>query len=153
MFFIAATFFSQITMFNMLIAIMGDTFGRVMEAKETSGVKTKLEILADFSDQIKPKKSKDVAEREVFMFVVKPRADEDNGENSIEGGVQKMSKYMEKSLQALENKIKVNMQVQENLIGRTKDEIMSMQENLIGKATNKILARVEEMLQQRDARQ
>jgi len=33
-FFISATFITQITMLNMLIAIMGDSFSRVMENKE-----------------------------------------------------------------------------------------------------------------------
>ena len=32
--FVAATFVTQITILNMLIAIMGDTFGRVTEVKE-----------------------------------------------------------------------------------------------------------------------
>lgn len=32
--FIATTFITQITFLNMLIAIMGDTFGRVSEVKE-----------------------------------------------------------------------------------------------------------------------
>ena len=32
--FIAATFLTQVTIFNMLIAIMGDTFGKVTEIKE-----------------------------------------------------------------------------------------------------------------------
>ena len=41
-FFILATFFSLILMLNMLIAIMGDTFERVMENREINAVKTKL---------------------------------------------------------------------------------------------------------------
>ena len=44
-FFIAATFFTQLTMLNMLIAIMGDSFAFVSENKEKYATKTKLEIL------------------------------------------------------------------------------------------------------------
>ena len=33
-YFLGATFITQITFLNMLIAIMGDTFGRVSEVKE-----------------------------------------------------------------------------------------------------------------------
>ena len=46
-FFISATFITQITMFNMLIAIMGDTFERVMENKEVNATQTKLELMSD----------------------------------------------------------------------------------------------------------
>ena len=44
-FFFAATFFTQITMLNMLIAIMGDSFDRAMENKKRFGIQTKFEIL------------------------------------------------------------------------------------------------------------
>ena len=46
-FFISATFITQITMLNMLIAIMGDTFERVMENKEVNATQTKLELMSD----------------------------------------------------------------------------------------------------------
>ena len=48
-FFIGATFITQVTMLNMLIAIMGDTFGRIIEAKEVNGMKTKIELMKDLS--------------------------------------------------------------------------------------------------------
>ena len=44
-FFFMATFFTQITMLNMLIAIMGDSFDRSMENMKRFGIQTKLEIL------------------------------------------------------------------------------------------------------------
>ena len=46
--FIVATFLTQITILNMLIAIMGDTFGKVTEIKEQAGLKEKINILADY---------------------------------------------------------------------------------------------------------
>ena len=36
-------------MLNMLIAIMGDTFGRIIEAKEVNAMKTKIELMKDLS--------------------------------------------------------------------------------------------------------
>ena len=45
--FVGATFFTQITMLNMLIAIMGDVFDQLTEQKTVSAISTKLEILAD----------------------------------------------------------------------------------------------------------
>ena len=46
--FMIATFISSITILNMLVAIMGDTFGKVTEIKEQSGLKEKIDILADY---------------------------------------------------------------------------------------------------------
>ena len=46
-FFLLATFISLVTMLNMLIAIMGDTFDRMMENKDINAVRSKLELVAD----------------------------------------------------------------------------------------------------------
>lgn len=70
-FFFAATFIVQLTMLNMLIAIMGDSYGRVMENAEINSTKTKLELMNDISSLIK-KKDDAVPERDVFLYVVTP---------------------------------------------------------------------------------
>ena len=46
-FFVFATFITQIAMLNMLIAIMGDTFERVIENRDVNATKTKLELMSD----------------------------------------------------------------------------------------------------------
>ena len=46
--FIVSTIFTQIIFLNMLIAIMSDTFDRVTEVREQSGLREKIDILADF---------------------------------------------------------------------------------------------------------
>jgi hypothetical protein len=46
-FFVLATFITQIAMLNMLIAIMGDTFERVIENRDVNATKTKLELMSD----------------------------------------------------------------------------------------------------------
>ena len=48
-FFVLATTISQLTMLNMLIAIMGDSFDKVIENKDVNITKMKLSILGDFS--------------------------------------------------------------------------------------------------------
>ena len=45
--FIVATFLLQVTFFNLLIAIMGDTFDRVSEVKVQSALKEKLQMIGD----------------------------------------------------------------------------------------------------------
>ena len=47
--FVMGTAFTQITMLNMLIAIMGDTFDKVSESKHTFTTRTKLQILGDYT--------------------------------------------------------------------------------------------------------
>ena len=46
-FFVCATFITQITMFNMLIAIMGDTFEQITENRALNSVKSRLELMGD----------------------------------------------------------------------------------------------------------
>ena len=46
-FFIFATLITQITMLNMMIAIMGDTFERVIESRDVNATKTKLDLISD----------------------------------------------------------------------------------------------------------
>jgi len=45
--FILATLISQVIMFNTLIAILGDTFSRIMEKRVHHGMKTNAEMYAD----------------------------------------------------------------------------------------------------------
>ena len=44
-----ASFISQIMMMNMLIAIMTDSYEKVIENASTNGTKTKLELLSDLA--------------------------------------------------------------------------------------------------------
>ena len=44
-----ATFYTSLTMLNMLIAIMGDTFGNVIENGKLLQIRTKLDILKDMA--------------------------------------------------------------------------------------------------------
>ena len=47
--FLLTTFYTQITMLNMLIAIMGNVFDELEEQKDVGATATKLEILADLA--------------------------------------------------------------------------------------------------------
>ena len=68
-FFIIATFLTQITFLNMLIAIMGDTFSRISEVKEQSALHEKILILADFCIAV-PRRSE--VDDFKYMFRVLP---------------------------------------------------------------------------------
>ena len=70
--FIAATFITQITFLNMLIAIMGDTFARVSEAKEQSALSEKIQILADFVIVVR-RESIEKGDLNRFIFAITPK--------------------------------------------------------------------------------
>ena len=59
LFFLGATFFAQIIIFNMLIAIMADIFERLSEAREAYEIKNKLHVMKEFKKQIKEVYCKD----------------------------------------------------------------------------------------------
>jgi len=48
MIFVLATLVSQIIMFNTLIAILGDTYSRIMEKRNFYALKARTEIFSDF---------------------------------------------------------------------------------------------------------
>ena len=78
-FFFAATFISQITMLNMLIAVMGDTFDRVMENKDINSIKSKLELVADLVAILDNRDSE--YNQNIFFFMIEPvKNDEDDEE-------------------------------------------------------------------------
>ena len=74
LFFIGATFITQITMLNMLIALMGDTFSRMTDNKKFNAMKTKIELMEDLS-LVLDEKSK-TEEQDSFLFVVQPKINE-----------------------------------------------------------------------------
>jgi len=73
----------------MLIAIMGDTFDRVIEMKEQLASKERMDILADYV-QIFPKGSK--KKNELFLFSVKPLDNDEVGARDWTGKVAQIRK-------------------------------------------------------------
>ena len=76
--FVLATFFSQITLLNMLIAIMGDTFGTVYAKKQSNSMRMKVQFISEFEKTII---NTYMSEKMHYMFIIKPIAaasDEDN---------------------------------------------------------------------------
>ena len=105
-FFILATFFTQITMLNMLIAIMGNTFEMVIEKKAIHAMNTKLQIMSDYSNVI----SLFDRDTDHFLFIVKPVInDEDNeDEASWEGGLNFLRKSIMKKVDLINENLSKN---------------------------------------------
>ena len=64
----------------MLIAIMGDTYGRVMENKIQYGLQTKLQIMGDYTAVILDKAEEE--DTSVYMFVVQQKMEEGDDPNA-----------------------------------------------------------------------
>ena len=74
-YFTGATLFTQIMFLNMLIAIMGETFGRVSEAKDRSALMERTHLYADFMWAIRLTKA---LEGKRYLYVVRQvNAEED----------------------------------------------------------------------------
>ena len=79
----------------MLIAIMGDTFDKVNETKERSGMREKIEILADYVWFI-PMDRNEVT----YIFEMKPKGLHEDGKSTWEGTVSTLKKCIETSMKA-----------------------------------------------------
>ena len=103
LFFFMATFLTSITMLNMLIAVMGNTFDMVMEKKAIHGMQTKLQIMSEYTNLI----SMFDKESHHFLFIVQPVVDEDDLGDEIawEGGFNLLRKTMIKNKDQLDQKL------------------------------------------------
>ena len=75
--FIASTFLSQITLLNMLIAIMGDTYDRVQEKRAMLEIKSHISQLANMR-RIMPEDFQRFEESRYFLYVIQPKVDLDS---------------------------------------------------------------------------
>ena len=135
-FFTMATFFTQVTFFNMLIAIMGDTFGRVIENKSNFGLQTKLSIMGDYTAVIDEKNSLKtvcckskyplIQDKENYLFIVKPKSDGDDDNSAWEGGLGLIKKSIEHQMQNLNKSLNKNIEkvAVQNLEAKARDSTL-----------------------------
>ena len=111
--FIFTTFISQITFLNMLIAIMGDTFDRVMEQKPTYSLKNKLMLMASMKSIIGSQEKED--ETKIFLYVIQPEQDVDevNEDQSLWRG----------KVHHMQDQIRVKFQDMKKLVTAKNDHI------------------------------
>ena len=73
--FVGATFVSQVTMLNMVIAIMGDSFERITENKLLNSVKTKIQLCSELTGNVETLDEED----DDFIFVATLDDNEEDG--------------------------------------------------------------------------
>ena len=76
--FIFTTVFSQIIIFNILIAIMGDTYDSVFANMEKAKLKLKIEVMSDYVFVVRDEK-----QIKKFLFVATPTEDKIEIESSF----------------------------------------------------------------------
>ena len=108
-FFLAATFFTAVTALNMLIAIMGDTFGKVLEGYEHHSREMKLDILIDYMACIYTR-----GHENNFIVLVKPvevDPDDDWG-----GAINMIRNSVEKNHDSLNEKFNAKIDIVKELV-------------------------------------
>lgn len=103
-YFILATLFTQIMFINMLIAIMGQTFARVVEAKDRNGLMERTKMYADFLWLIKLTVE---LKGQRYLYVVKPIEDNAEGENQFIEAEKKIVQTMQKGFVKTDGDIEI----------------------------------------------
>lgn len=90
--FFCSTILLQITLLNLLIAIMGDTFGRVLEVSAESQIKEICVFIVEYSFLIK---TKEIANNST-IFIASLEADDEDSESSWEGALSVLKQFFTK---------------------------------------------------------
>lgn len=101
-FFVMSVLLTQITFLNMLIGIMGETFGRVSENREQMALKEKIKILADYAIMVR----RSPKDQDKFLYQVTSIEMNNNDGDNQEGSLTVLKRAIERS--AHENQAFVN---------------------------------------------
>jgi len=124
--FLIATVISQLIMFNTLIAILGDTYSRIMERRIHYGIQARTEIYADFVYMIKWL-GFDAKTKMPYLYVIRPEEEEDGQEwEGAVTGIKKRIDFMKDKILAQNSVlIKDNIKLKESV-----DEVKQSNEEM-----------------------
>lgn len=88
----------------MLIAVMGDTYERIIENKEVNATMSKLTILDDLN-AVLPQQGSIASDKEVYLFLVKPNEELDDEGDSWEGSLKRIIRVVERKSRAIEQRL------------------------------------------------
>ena len=112
--FLLATFITQITFLNMLIAIMGDSYAKVMESSERYGLQTRIDIMVNYTAMILDEDED--SQILPYLFIVTPKSegnDEGGGwegnltviKKTVDAGINSLQKQLDKKLGAMKTSL------------------------------------------------
>jgi hypothetical protein len=132
--FFFATFISQVIIFNMLIAIMSDSYAKISEMREQAALKEKIQILCDYLRLVSDKNDQDS-----MLVFMKPSVEGDEGwggildamKKNVQRSVDQMSKLFNRRFNSLSMEVadirsqntSVNDKLEDVQNGLTKQEI------------------------------
>jgi mRNA deadenylase 3'-5' endonuclease subunit Ccr4 len=93
-FFILATLLTQVTALNMIIAIMGDTYGRVSEGYEMHSREMKISLLSDYVPIIRQDSDANSQPHDNFLVVI-TAVDDTNEKKEWEGSINAIRKVID----------------------------------------------------------
>ena len=131
--FILATFLTQVTVLNMLIAIMGNTFDSVKESEAKSEAEMKIQILSDYISNIK---SVDSTNKKNFIVLV-TLDEEDDESGGWDGSVNMIKASIKKTKEEILGDVK---QMNNSMM-----DLIQKQVNQEKKASATLIKRIKEI--------
>lgn len=101
----------------MLIAIMGDSFERVIENRDVNATRIKLNFMNDMAGTVGKKSSAE--ETDVFLYVIKPEENE-HAEDEWVGGIKKITTTINEEV----GKVKDELEKKNKLLSDKLEEMM-----------------------------
>lgn len=98
--FLLATFIISVVFMNMLIAIMGDTFGQVLEVAEESGLREQVVLIADHAWLLDLKK---IFKGQKYIIIVRPSTSTQGSDNLVIDTVKEAESTITKRLTRLQD--------------------------------------------------
>ena len=137
-----ATLISYVTMMNMLIAIMGDTFENIIENKELNSVKTKIEVMGELASNIHTSGKVDDKR---FLFVITPDEDEHDSLETWEGSIKQMTKFHQRQIDQVENNLSKQIIALSNKVDQSSEKDISQIRELRKTVQTLIDSKIEEV--------
>lgn len=124
--FLIATILTQIILFNALIAILGDTYARIMEQRDLYGIIQRTSIYADFTHMITPFTWID----QKYVYIARPASDQ--GDDQWNGILHKITNRLNKNHSELKGMIvkqRASLQhIKKNMIAEIQDSNNNLQQ-------------------------
>ena len=133
--FILTVLISQITFLNMLIAIMSDTFEKVIEQKPTFSLKNKLMSLAAMESVIRTNEAAE--DSKVFLYLIMPDSGEDGeGMDSTSGSYRGKTHYTISLMKSLFEQTNESVSAIATEQKRMNEKSMESRDNVIKQTEN-----------------